>query len=124
MTEKFVVRLMDDHDALLAWAEVQAESKPQGERRSCPFWATAPTLFAVEAAGTATKIVVHWCDLDLVRVSPVPATPVEPGQVLNFTWIEPVWLVPAPEKQQMLPPVTVRAPQTVTVPTGALLGRT
>lgn len=125
MTEKFVIRLMDTDDRLLAWTEIRATSKLQGSRRSCPFFADGLTRFAVEQAGTATKVVIHWCELDLVRLQEVEPTPVEPGQVFNYAWIGPVWLVPAMEKDIGLPPVTVRQSVQVGVPVGmiAAVGR-
>lgn len=125
MTEKFVIRLMDADDRLLAWTDIRATSKLQGSRRSCPFFADGVTRFAVEQSGIATKVVIHWCELDLVRAQDVEPTPVEPGQVFDYTWIGPVWLVPAMEKDIALPAVTVRQPVSVGVPTGiiAAVGR-
>lgn len=114
---------MDDADRLLAWTELQAESKPQGSRRSCPFWPLGPTQFVIEQAGVASKIAVHWCELDLARVQAVdPPMAVQVGQLTVYAWIAPVWLVPAMEKDVVLPPVTVRRPVTIRPPTGALAG--
>jgi hypothetical protein len=124
MTEKFVVRLMDDSDRLLAWTEIQCESKPQGGRKSCPFWPKGLTQFAIEQDGLASKIVIHWCDLDIARVAapPVEPVPVSVGQVFTYNWIEPVWLVPAMDKEIVLPAPTARASVTIAPPTGALFG--
>lgn len=121
MTQKFVVRLLDAEDTLLAWAEVYASPKPQGQRRSCPFWADGPTQFLIEQDGVASKVTIHWCDLDLARLgTPIEPTPVQVGQIFNWTWIEPVWLVPATEKDVPLPAVTVRKSVTLNVPPGTL----
>lgn len=120
MTQKFVVRLMDADARLLAWCEVRASSKPQGHRRSCPFWPDHPTQLVIEQDGTASRLTVHWCDLDLARMQELEPIPVQAGQVYTWTWIGPVWLVPAMEKDVPLPPVTVRGPQQVAVPTGSL----
>jgi len=116
--EKFVARLLDADDRLLAWATVMAAPQPIGGGRSCPFHAPGPTSFVIEAAGTVTKLVVHWCDLDVARVTEVPATPVALGQVFTFTWFQPVWLV-AGMQGVPLPAVTVRAPVGVAPPTGS-----
>ena len=120
MTEKFVVRVMDAENALLAWTTVYAESRPQGSRRSCPFWAVGRTQFVIERDGLASQVLVHWCDLDLARAQAIEPTPVQVGQVFDYAWIGPVWLVPAMEKDLVLPPVTERAPVTLAVPTGSL----
>lgn len=111
--EKFVVRLMDG-DTLLAWAEVYASPAPQGQRRSCPFWPEGSTPLVIDRAGSASSLTVHWCDLDLVRVcTPIEPVAVQVGQVFQWTWIEPIWLVPASEKDVVLPAVTLRAPVVV-----------
>lgn len=119
MTDKFVVRLLGDGDELLAWAEVYAESRPQ-PNASCPFFATHPTRFAIEKNGVAKKLSVHWCDLDIARVQDIAGnTPVQQGQVFDFNWIEPVWLV-AGMRNVPLPSVTVGTPVSVSIPVGTL----
>lgn len=119
MTVKFVVRLLDEAGALLAWASVYATARPQDRAGSCPFFAPT-TSFVIERDGLASRISVHWCDLDVARVQVlVEATPVSVGQVFAFNWIEPVWLVPG-MRDVPLPPVTVRAPVAVSVPVGTL----
>jgi len=117
--EKFVARLLDAEDRLLAWATVWAAPQPIGGGRSCPFVAPGPTAFPIEAEGTAVKLVVHWCDLDLARVTDVPATAVSVGQVFSFVWFQPVWLVPGMQGVP-LPGVTERASVLVSPPTGAV----
>lgn len=122
MTEKFVVRLLDAEGQLLAWAEVWAAAAPQREGASCPFWATSPTVFRVDAAGRATQIAVHWCALDVARRQDlVEALDVEPGQACTFAWIEPVWLVPG-MRDVPLPAVTISSPVAIAPPIGTLLG--
>lgn len=121
MTARFIVRLLDAADRLLAWQEVYATAKPQDRpAASCPFWPVVPTRFTIEVAGQATKISVHWPDLDVARVQAL-AEPldVQVGQEALFTWIEPVWLVGG-SRDVPLPPVTVKAPVSVSVPTGGL----
>lgn len=121
MTAKFVVRLLDEADALLAWAEVYATARPQDRGGSCPFFADVPTRFIIERSGVAAKTSIHWCDLDVARVQKIlgDPQPVIAGQVVNYHWIEPVWLVPG-MRDIPLPPVTVRAPVQVGVPVGTL----
>jgi hypothetical protein len=121
MTDKFVVRLLDDAGTLLAWATVHATAKPQARpAASCPFWAPANTMFVIEQDGLASRISVHWCDLDVARVQAlVESVPVAVGQVFSFAWIEPVWLV-AGMRDVPLPQVTVRAPVKIGVPNGSL----
>lgn len=119
---KFVIRILDGSNALLAWAEVRAEPKPQARGASCPWWPTGPTKFPIERSGTATRISVHWCDLDVARVQDlVAATEVQAGQVFMLSWIEPVWLVPGMHNVP-LPGVTVRESVTLGVPAGTLVG--
>lgn len=123
MTAKFVVRLLDEEDELLAWATVYGTARPQARAGSCPFFPTEPTSFLIEREGLAARISVHWCDLDVARqqalVEPVA---VAPGQRFSFAWIEPVWLV-AGMRDVPLPPVTVRAPVAVGVPTGSVTAK-
>lgn len=121
--EKFVVRLLDKEGALLSWAEVYAEPKPQERGASCPLWPIGPTQFIIDQSGMASQITIHWCDLDVARSAPPLLEPVkvEAGQVFTFTWIEPLWLV-AGMRDVPLPGVTMRASVTLSVPTGQLMG--
>jgi len=122
--EKFVVRLLDKEGNLLSWTTVYAAPKPSERGASCPFWPIGPTQFIVERDGVAEEITVHWCDLDIARRKEVgEALPVSVGQVFNFTWLEPVWLVSG-MRDVPLPTVTVRAPVAVSVPTGNLASAT
>jgi hypothetical protein len=122
MIEKFVIRLMDDSDQLLGWTELSCESKPQGSRRSCPFWPKGVTQFPIERDGLATKITIHWCELDLAREQALDApVEVKVGLLANYTWIGPVWLVPAMDKDLVLPPVTVRQTVALSPPAGSLV---
>jgi hypothetical protein len=120
MTQRFIVRVLDASSALLAWAEVFAQPKPQERGASCPFWPTGPTQFVVTQAGLATEVSIHWADLDVARrqalLEPVH---VAVGQVFTFAWIEPVWLVPG-MRDVPLPPVTVGKPVAVRVPVGSI----
>ncbi|MGE0363064.1 MAG: hypothetical protein AB7R67_20290 [Vicinamibacterales bacterium] len=120
--EKFVVRLLTAEHALLAWAEVYANPTPVGRGRSCPFRPEHPaTRFVAERAGTAALLTVHWCDLDLARMTPVgPLEIPAAGSVLHFAWLEPIWLVPGMGAEVPLPPVTVRESVTIGVPPGGL----
>lgn len=118
----FVARILDDAGALLAWARVEAEARPQDRAASCPFFALEPTRFEAEASGLASRISVHWPDLDVARVQDIlEPVQVEAGQVLAFAWIEPVWLV-AGSRGVPLPPVTERRSVVISPPTGGLLG--
>jgi hypothetical protein len=120
MTEKFVIRLLADDNSLLAWAEVHATATPQQGRASCPFFAPRPTQFRIDEAGTATKISVHWCALDVARVqSLVEPVPVQRGQVFNMNWIEPIWLVSG-MRDVPLPAVTVGTPVSMSIPLGKM----
>lgn len=120
MREKFVVRVLDEAHQLLAWAEVWAAAKPIGGGRSCQFWPAGPTQFRVTQRGTAALLTIHWCALDIARMTALAPTEVEVGQVFNFTWIEPVWLAPGMQDVP-LPAVTVDQSIELAVPTGALV---
>lgn len=122
--EKFVVRLLDADHHLLSWAEVWAAPKPIGRGRSCPFFPTTPTQFVITRAGTPAVLVVHWCDLDLARMREQTGPAVAVGQVLNFGWIEPVWLASGGMENVPMPSVAVPGPVTVGVPTGGIGVRT
>ena len=118
--EKFTVRLMSDDDRMLAWAEVLAVPRPQDSRASCPLFAEGSTQFVIEQAGTAAYITVYWNDLGVARKQALlGAGPATPGQVYNFTWIEPVWLVGG-MSDIVLPTVTAKGPVIVAPPTGSL----
>jgi hypothetical protein len=117
--EKFVVRLLDAEHHLLAWTTVWAAVTPRGGGRSCQFWPTGPTQFTVTEAGDAAWLTIHWCDPDLARMTALSPQRLEVGQVVNFCWIEPVWLVPGMQNVP-LPPVTVHQHTTLGVPTGTL----
>jgi len=87
--------------------------------------ALAPSMFAIEQAGIATDLIIHWADLDVVRKTPLmEATPVTVGQVFRFHWIEPVWMVEGSKTMLPLPAVTVRAPVAIAVPVGVMVART
>ena len=109
---KFVVRVLTAEDQLLAWAEVVAEPEPQDRSlsASCPFWPTPRrTEFIADTAGTAAKLSVHWCDLDIARVAHVfegGGVELQVGNRFVFHWFEPVWLV-AGQHKVPLPTVTV-----------------
>lgn len=119
MTARFIVRLVDESGALLSWAEVQAEAKPQGRPRSTPLMAVCPTQFVIERDGVATQLVIHWADMDVVRATRLmEPTPVQVGQVATHAWLEPVWMVKGAETDIPLAPVTVRGPVRVSVPPG------
>jgi hypothetical protein len=122
MRARFVVRLLTATGDLLAWAEVQAEARPQGRPRSTPFHAIGPSMFVIEQDGIATQMSVHWCDLDVARLFALPdATPVQVGQVLRYDWfLMPVWMVEGSKCDVPLPQVTVRQVVTVAPPTGNL----
>jgi hypothetical protein len=122
MITKFVVRLLDRDNTLLSWAEVAAVPAPQSGRASCPFWPSAVTRFVIEQSGVIATMAVHWTDLDIARTREMAETPVEAGQVFDFTWIEPVWLV-AGMSGVLLPPVTVRAPVVAQPPAGSLVAK-
>lgn len=120
MKARFIVRLLSEDDTLLSWAEVWAEARPQPGRASCPFMASPGlTKFVIEAAGTVAKIAIHWPDLDVARVRAEAPVEVQPLQVFDFVWFEPVWLV-AGMSNVVLPGVTVRAPVAVAPPTGGM----
>lgn len=121
---KFVVRLLDADDQLLAWTTVQAVPRPQERGASCPWFATEPTVFVIERDGLATKTSIHWCDLNIARVNALlEPLPVRSGQVATFTWVEPVWLVSG-MSDVPLPAVTVRQSVEIEPPAGVVVGKT
>lgn len=112
---KFVVRLLTGAGDLLAWAELFLSPQAGGT-----FASTIPTAFPIEADGVATAISIHWTDLDIARLVPLPASlPVASGQLMQFAWHQPVWSV-AGEANVPKPTVTVRGPVVVTPDVGSL----
>jgi len=124
ISNKFVVRLLDAEDQLLAWATIYPELRPHVGRASCGFVATEPTPLPIDRDGVATRLAVHWCDLDLARItSLVEPMQVTAGQLAHYGWIEPVWLVSG-MRDVPLPATTERNGVTVGVPTGTILAAT
>lgn len=82
------------------------------------------TQFVVTQDGTATRISVHWADLDVARVQSImEPLVVKAGQIVNFAWLEPVWVVPG-MRDVPLPPVTVGRSVQLIPPSGPLVSRT
>lgn len=120
MRATFIARILDDAGELLAWSRVEAEARPQDRAASCPFFALEATRFEAERSGLASRIAVHWPDLDVARVQDLlERVQVETGQVFAFGWLEPVWLVPG-MRDVPLPAVTERRSVVVSPPTGNL----
>lgn len=119
MTEKFVVRLLSADDLLLAWTEVYATSQPEHGRASCPFWAPQNmSTFLIETSGTASKLSIHWCDLDVARVQAIlEPLAVTAGDLCQFAWLEPVWLVSGMRDVPM-PSTTVKTSVKIQPPLG------
>ncbi len=124
MTCEFVVRLLDEADQLLGWTKVVASpQREEGGRASCPFRVHGLTQFLIEQSGRATKLSVHWVDLDVARLRDLDAVvDVTAGQVMTFTWIEPIWLVSG-MRDVPLPSVTVRNHVTLAPPPAAMGAR-
>lgn len=77
-------------------------------------------MFLIERDGRASHISVHWCDVDVARHKELAeAVDVKAGQVMRFSWLEPVWLVYG-EKDVPLPTVTEQGSVTVEVEPAAL----
>jgi hypothetical protein len=120
MSQRFIVRLLNSEGVLLSWCEVMGEARPAGRPLPTPFVARVPSMFVIERDGIASQVVIHWADLDLVRVSPLTPARVQIGQVLRFDWIEPVWMVEGSKVDVPLPSVTVRRAVQIAPPTGNL----
>lgn len=113
MTIRCVVRLLDPDARLLAWAEVEAETRGAGEA-----WATTPFSAIAERAGRLTVIDVHWTDLDVHFRCAVPDQRLDHGEVIAFTWDRPIFVIQG--SRERVPPVTVRRSVTLGVPTGGV----
>lgn len=120
MRARFTVRLLDAAHNLLAWSDVIAEATPQDRAASCPFWPVGRTQFQIERDGRAEIVTIHWPDLDVARIQNIiEPLDVKVGQVANYEWLEPVWLVPG-MRDVPLPAVTVKQSVRIEVPTGSL----
>ena len=120
ISTKFVIRLLDAEHTLLGWQELYPPDVRSTGRASCGFFAKESTPIPIEQSGVAAYLTVHWCDLDVARIVPLPEpTPVDAGQVAQWAWIEPVWLVSGMRDVPM-PPVTVRSSVALNPPSGTL----
>lgn len=127
MTCKFVVRLLDDAGTLLGWTTLHLSPQPfdpEHPRTRCDFCPDSPTSIRVLAAGRATRMVVHWTDVNVVRqeaiLTPLDLFREHIGQVLMYHWAQPVWAVQG-QPDVPLPPVTVGESISLVVPTGNLI---
>lgn len=112
---KFVIRVLDAADGLLAWASVLGECQPGG--RVMPL--TPAVQMRIERDGRAASVTVHWTDLDVARREDfLGDVDLIAGQIGTFQWIRPLWVVTG-ERDVPLPPVTVREAVIIGVPGGA-----
>lgn len=108
---KLVVRLLDEHDNLLGWAECEGQMRGDGK-----LWVKDPTPIMIESAGTVAYHSVHWCDANVEIRSRVDHAAVTPGQMIQVPgdWV-PVVIGKAASG---LPPVTVRTNIQIALPAG------
>lgn len=122
--EKFVVRLLDPDNRLMAWTTVYGEPRPNGRRLSCCYFPVTPTRLVVEQDGVVDRVSIHWCDLDIGRIGGVLGAPVEvkKGMILDYQWTEPIFQVVGSQQfaDTELPCITVRENVTISPPTGTL----
>ena len=115
LTTKLIVRVLDDDGALLAWTEVMAEARGDG----C-LWPKAQTFTAcVEQSGTPASLSVHWADVNIEVRTPLAAGTLVAGAPVTLSFHgQPAMIVG--QMPGALPPVTVRAPISISMPVGAL----
>ena len=108
MTQKFVIRLMDKDGKMLGWCEEHLRG------REGAFSCEVSEIDLV-AEGIAHHILVHWCELDVIRTEPLATGPMEipaerVGTKARFFWtFKSVWKVEGLRKEH-LPPVVVKKP--------------
>jgi len=123
MRSKFVVRLLDEAGELLGWQAVYAE--PHAERPGV-FWVDR-TEIPLERPGRATRISVHWTDLNVARMEPlieaIEIPPEKVGTSGTFIWLpwSPLWQVRG-EQDVPLPAVTERGSVRLSPDMGVLGG--
>jgi hypothetical protein len=121
--EKFVVRLLDPNNEMLGWATVYGEPRPNERRRSCCFFPGGPTYIKIERGGRAERMSIHWCDLDIGRITNIiDPQDVTAGQSVVYHWIEPLFQVvgSAEFAEQELACTVIRDNVTIDIPAGAL----
>lgn len=102
MTTKLVLRLLDDTDRLLGWAEVAGEARGDGA-----IWTPGPVPIPIEADGAPAVVSIHWADINVEVRVPCARPLMTVGDTLVCpTEAQPVIRVGAPPHH--LAPVTVR----------------
>jgi hypothetical protein len=110
---KIHLRLLDREGRLLGWTEVWAAA--HGDGQLC---LDAATGIALEEDGAVYVVSIHWVDVN-VEARTVELTPAlrHRGEIVMIP-AGPILRV-GPQAQE-LPPVIVRAPVQIAVPTGTL----
>lgn len=119
MTAKCVVRLLDEENQLLGWAEVYASPRGDGK-----LWCNGPVQAVIDVPGThkLAHVSLHWCEINTETRLPFGHRFVTYGErvtvYLPNTPIITVGPMPGP-----LPPVTVGRPVAIGIPVGQMGAR-
>ncbi len=116
MAIRCILRVLDADGQLLAWAELQAETRGNGA-----IWATQPFMCEeADRSGQGVKLNVHWPDLNIHITHAVTPITVQEGRPVVLAWPSDRPLMAFPTDPTPLPPVTVRTSVAIGVPAGCL----
>ena len=112
---KLVVRVLDESEQLLGWAEVIGQARGDGK-----IWVERATEIVIETSGVPHYLSVHWCDVNVETRSVIESAFVKVGNSLHIPadWSA---IICGPAAGG-LPAVTVRSPITIGVPVGSFSG--
>lgn len=112
MTTKLVCRLLTVDHQLLGWCAHEATISGDGFLR-----ASSPVTLFIEQAGAAHELSIHWADLNVETVVPLPRE-VKGGDTLVLFAPHAAMIQAGSPPAKRLPPVSVGVRVEVPVPVG------
>ena len=113
MDTKLIVRILNEQEEMLGWAEAVGHARGDGK-----IWVDAPTQVFIEESGVVFYLSVHWCDVNVEIRSRVDPASVIKNNMLELPGDWPA--ITCGPAAGGLPPVTVRAPIVIGIPVGAM----
>lgn len=115
VSTRLIIRLVDSEGTLLGWGF--QNTKAPGDGTLVPDGLCGGVG---EANGVATRIIVHWPDLNMQVSGEIPATALAEGKAFAFAWSGPMLRLDNPLDHPPLAPVTVREGVFVNIPVAQL----
>jgi hypothetical protein len=113
LTTKIVIRIMNEQEEILGWAEVMAEARGDGK-----LWVAEPTMVLIEKDGVTRYFSSHWCDVNVELRHVVEPKQVKFGEMLEIPGE--LAIITVGPAAGGLPSVTVREPIRIGIPVGNL----